>query len=259
MGREIKRVPLDWDWPVNKIWEGYQWPSSLVSAPCPAGDACLNGHTAAGAWVAEIAHLALMLDDDLGSQRRGQPLHPYFDSVPRPYGSPTRTSDARPSPDIAEFGAGLAGREGVFMGHDAIDRWHATDALIRAAGLDPKVWGVCPQCQGHGSVEAYPGQRAAAEAWEPTEPPSGEGWQLWETVTEGSPISPVFPDAEELAQWLTTPAACWGTMRQPMTIEQARGFVGAGWAPSMIGDASGIHDGATYVGAREAATNEEKS
>lgn len=36
------------------------------------------------------------------------------------------------------------------------------------------------------------------------EPPGGEGWQLWETVSEGSPISPVFGSPEELARWLTT-------------------------------------------------------
>lgn len=33
------------------------------------------------------------------------------------------------------------------------------------------------------------------------EPPRGEGWQLWETTSEGSPTSPVFKTAEELAIW----------------------------------------------------------
>ena len=36
-------------------------------------------------------------------------------------------------------------------------------------------------------------------------PPTGEGWQLWENVTEGSAVSPVFATAEELAEWLSTP------------------------------------------------------
>jgi len=34
------------------------------------------------------------------------------------------------------------------------------------------------------------------------EPPEGVGWQMWEDTSEGSPISPVFKTAEELAQWL---------------------------------------------------------
>lgn len=33
------------------------------------------------------------------------------------------------------------------------------------------------------------------------DPPEGEGWQLWETTTEGAPVSPVFRTPEELAEW----------------------------------------------------------
>lgn len=33
------------------------------------------------------------------------------------------------------------------------------------------------------------------------EPPKGEGYQLWETTSEGSPKSPVFKTLEELCEW----------------------------------------------------------
>lgn len=33
------------------------------------------------------------------------------------------------------------------------------------------------------------------------DPPSGEGYQLWETCTEGSPYSPVFATLDELCAW----------------------------------------------------------
>lgn len=33
------------------------------------------------------------------------------------------------------------------------------------------------------------------------EPPTGDGYQLWETTSEGSPISPIFTTIEELAEW----------------------------------------------------------
>ncbi len=33
------------------------------------------------------------------------------------------------------------------------------------------------------------------------EPPQGEGYQLWETTTEGSPISPVFATLDVLCAW----------------------------------------------------------
>ena len=32
-------------------------------------------------------------------------------------------------------------------------------------------------------------------------PPKGEGFQLWETTTEGSPVSPVFETLDELCEW----------------------------------------------------------
>jgi hypothetical protein len=67
----------------------------------------------------------------------------------------------------------------------------------------------------------------------------------------------VFGTAEELAQWLTTPdgGKASGPSQRPMTITQARGFVNAGWAPSLIGNAGGLHDGADYVGS-EAVLND---
>lgn len=35
------------------------------------------------------------------------------------------------------------------------------------------------------------------------DPPTGDGWQIWETTTEGSPITNVCETPEELAQWAT--------------------------------------------------------
>lgn len=39
------------------------------------------------------------------------------------------------------------------------------------------------------------------EEWKKYEPPTGAGYQLWETTGAGSPISPVFASGEELADW----------------------------------------------------------
>lgn len=33
------------------------------------------------------------------------------------------------------------------------------------------------------------------------EPPKGEGYQLWETTSEGGPVSPVFETLDELCKW----------------------------------------------------------
>jgi len=49
---------------------------------------------------------------------------------------------------------------------------------------------ICPLCEGE--MEVYP----------EINPPEGEGWQMWEETSEGSPISPVFKTAKQLAKWL---------------------------------------------------------
>ena len=104
MGREVKRVPLDFDYPLHKVWYGYQ--------------------------------IVFCHEDYEGGCERCQ-----------------------------EF--------------------------ARVMGIPPKVYkhiqddSPCPDWRKHFKVD----------------PPEGEGWQLWETTTEGSPASPVFKTPEELAEW----------------------------------------------------------
>jgi hypothetical protein len=43
------------------------------------------------------------------------------------------------------------------------------------------------------------------------EPPEGEGYQLWETTTEGSPQSPVFASLDELCAWCAEHATTFGS------------------------------------------------
>jgi len=48
-----------------------------------------------------------------------------------------------------------------------------------------------------------PEVKEAYENWKSYEPPKGEGYQCWETTSEGSPISPVFKTFDELCEWLS--------------------------------------------------------
>ena len=75
--------------------------------------------------------------------------------------------------------------------------------IIAAAGL-PENWGTCPACEGSGRIWESGEAQSATELWQPEEPPAGPGFQIWETVSEGSPISPVFASAEELAGYMAT-------------------------------------------------------
>jgi hypothetical protein len=68
-------------------------------------------------------------------------------------------------------------------------------------------------------------------------------FQMYETTTEGTPISPVCASAEELARWLTdNGASAFGPMRA--TYEQWLALCAPdGWAPSMVMDGAGLRSG----------------
>ncbi|MEU4234893.1 hypothetical protein AB0F17_62360 [Nonomuraea sp. NPDC026600] len=199
MSVEVRRVPLNFDAALGKVWNGYMLPEELRLLPCPA---CRRGYTAAREWVDALAFLLLMLPDETPAaavrkraRGRSAAMHPFVASLME------RPSE-RPDDGIEELTAGLAGRPPRDGDHDDLDVMKASRAIVAAAGLDPDVWGVCNRCGGRAQIEAYPGQRDQAGAWEPTPPPSGEGWQLWNTAGDPAPVTPVFANADELVDHL---------------------------------------------------------
>lgn len=56
-------------------------------------------------------------------------------------------------------------------------------------------------------------------------------YQMYETVSEGTPITPVFATLEELADYLVNVGTEWGG---PWDRETAERFCKVGYAPSMI-------------------------
>lgn len=238
MSREVRRMPLDFDWPLNKVWEGYLLPERLKQNPCPD---CENGWTAAAEWLRIICARIQGLGDDIRSQRAGKPPHPYLAQDPAPFTTravfdmTTRQWTKypqliRPSADILPLLAGLTGYpEDRFLEPMAGDySYNIVAKVAAAAGLNPDTWGLCTTCSGEGRLDAYDGQSADIEAWEPTNPPTGDGWQLWETTSDGSPISPVFPTDQALAAWMADPA------RDDEWVPQdvAARFIKQGWAPT---------------------------
>lgn len=193
MGRILKRVALDFDWPLNEIWKGYINPHYKA---CPD---CENGYTPDHRWLDAIVHV-LMLAGEAGIEDR--PLHPWLREL-------ALAPSQRPTPGMAKLTEGLAGRPPDRpFGHDSIDNWSASKKIIEAAGLDPETWGICSTCKGS-AID--PSVEVAYEAWKEEEPPAGEGYQLWENTTEGSPQSPVFATLNELCEWAAQNATTFGS------------------------------------------------
>lgn len=75
----------------------------------------------------------------------------------------------------------------------------------------------CPSCYGDGFLRPY------------FEVPEGEAYQMWETTSEGSPISPAFEDPKELAKWLADTGASAMGFRTATYDQWLSMIMGPGW------------------------------
>ena len=60
----------------------------------------------------------------------------------------------------------------------------------------------CDECKEFAKILSIPLLDHGCPDFPILHPPTGEGYQLWETTSEGSPISPIFKTIEELCKWL---------------------------------------------------------
>lgn len=66
--------------------------------------------------------------------------------------------------------------------------------------------------------------------------------QMYETTSEGTPISPVFERAEDLARWLANTGASAFAGRSA-TYDQWLAMINRGWAISAVGTTGGLVSG----------------
>lgn len=108
------------------------------------------------------------------------------------------------------------------------------------------------------------GQPPEREYYRPWKDDEATWFQLWETVSEGTPVTPPFATKQELADYLAANGDEWDQKRclDPhscrlfgLTLgkpgwgkEKAERFVfGSGWAPSMVVADGKVMDGVTAV------------
>lgn len=220
MGREIKRVALDFDWPRDRVWEGF---TNCPGRPCP-NPQCDGGQLAVGWFLQSLAYKLFQAGYDAHT---GATLHPWTRELPTSGG---KCFPGGKHPDgLADLIAGLAGKtaDEAFSRRDGLRDYMLMEALAKHAGLDESLWR-CSVCDCSG---IHPEDKEAHDAWEPTEPPAGEGWQVWETVSEGSPVSPVMKTPEALAKWMTENDT---SVMEGTSYEHWLAFIHEGWAPSMM-------------------------
>ena len=280
MSREVRRVALDFEWPRNKVWEGYLIPPELgeeIKCSCDHGlgpeaetfhdqwygnapfDPYSTGSKPfradgpeAMAWAERQCERSPEYygSSDGDIRREAARIADYWNNAWLHHLSQEDVDELVHEERLVDFthdwvaGQGWTPKEGgeyptaeavnlwslQGMGHDSTNAYICIQARAEREG----VLYLCPKCDGHGSIEAYPGQRKARDSWEPTEPPTGEGLQLWETVSEGSPLTEVFSSSYELAkQIILSPSLLGPSGHSFIDLEEAQNWVeNSGWAPS---------------------------
>ena len=90
---------------------------------------------------------------------------------------------------------------------------------------------LCGLCRKYATLSGFKIESYGCPNFPFKEPPKGKWYQLWETTTEGSPMSPAFETPEELAHWLEdNKASTFGT--ETANYNQWLEFIRAlSWAP----------------------------
>lgn len=294
MGRQLRRVPLDFSWPLNKVWDGFVNHHYQNRIPCEHCDEsghspeykALNskwyGHTAfrpedrgskpftedtpevwafaernvtrspeyygpateenirrearrlLGLWNSQWCHH--LNQDDVDALVRENRLMEFTHTWKAGEGWTPNDPQVVPSAEEVNLWSIRGG-----LGHDSINSWVVIKAELERQGKPS----TCAHCEGHGYTWTSKEDQQAYDNWTETEPPTGPGFQMWETVSEGSPISPVFDTPEGLAHWLASNRQ--GSIDDGTTFEQWMKFItGPGWAPSMVGTSAGLVSGVQF-------------
>lgn len=279
MGRELRRVPLDFSWELSKVWEGFLNPhhATIDCAACQGSGSSPEALRLKALWYGNLPFDPRSKGSEpftadhpkvIAFARRNLAAAPQF------YGTDTgaEAREARRLADLfneswshhldqddvdalvaegrlTSFTHHFVEGEGWLknaerqpptprevnewsisggLGHDAINAW----VVIAASCKRRQIAAECANCGGQGFTWTSEEARLKQEAWTPTPPPEGEGYQIWETVSEGSPISPVFAAPESLARWMSE--SRWGADVGTSYEAWLRFIHGPGWAPTLV-------------------------
>lgn len=206
----MKRVPMDFDWPLGRVWKGFLNPYEGCNCPW-----CYDeGRRSSYGYTKEALEYEKLWYGQYCGEYVPHPYRPGERYCPskKPYTlerweydfivSNDRLRkdlfecDPKDVPPFEELTEWLL-RHNLSLRIDAIFVSMMCDEYCRRKGVPSS----CPHCNGSGKVWQTEEVHRLHDEWERIEPPTGEGFQLWETTSEGSPCSPVFASFDELCEW----------------------------------------------------------
>jgi len=212
MGRELKRVPLNFDYPLRQVWKGYINPyRSMECKSCKGSGQNPETKRLSDDW---YTHLRTDGKEGWMYQLEQEDVQALLDAgrlmdfTRVPVNDEQREIVKKKIEDGGNswlpFNNGyIPTAEEIntwarkTMGHDSINHWVCAEARAKRLGIH----GECQCCGGTGVLWQSDEIKKLHDDWKEFEPPVGEGYQLWETTSEGSPSSPVFETLEELCEW----------------------------------------------------------
>ena len=302
IGRELKRVSLNFDWPLNKTWEGFinpygdqfrscsgcsgtgfskeyrnltdKWYGKSVFRPEDRGSVPF---TVDNPTIQSIAKRIVSCDAKAAAFYRG-----FYQGDPakdhasylcglynRAWSHHLNEQDVKALIEggrLCDFTSAWTPGEGwklkdppyvptpeevnlwslSGMGHDAVNSHIVVSAECNRLGFGIE----CQVCNGKAGFWPSPEIEKLHEEWEKQEPPEGDGYQIWENVSEGSPISPVFDTPEKLAQWMVRGAAA--ERDEGVTEEEWLEFIrGPKLSPSLVIVNGAVMNGVKAVVAKD--------
>lgn len=287
MGRELKRVAMDFEWPMSKVWQRFINPFYDECRKCETCDGTGYGRYARhlrNLWwgyapfspedngsipfTIDTPHVRAFAErqctrnpeyygyGEIAIQREARRIcklwNSYWshhlndqdiqdlvaaDSIPWEFTRTPRIPD-QVGPDFQLPNGWLKESNGYIPTLEEMNICQCTGigrvgeySLIKARCARKGVEYKCSECHGEGTVWSSPEAKQQAEDWKDVQPPEGKGYQMWETVSEGSPISPVFSTAEDLAAWLSNDPRSSedGTYTQWLAM-----ILGSGWSVSAV-------------------------
>lgn len=216
MTRIVKRVPLDFDWPLNKKWYGYINPVPTIQCEACNGtsyNAATNQlaqqwycHDEEPEWIAVETYNGQMSRYNNKSWRYHL-TQDEVDALIKANRIDTRLRRFDFEKTLTADEVNEWAKRDPF-GHDGLNQFICVKVRATRLGF----YGLCKFCDDGLIWHSSEFAKLHCE-FKKIEPPTGDGYQIW---NEEYPKSPVFKDPEDLATWCVGNISIFGSIYAPI-------------------------------------------